>query len=296
MSSQWLAFGDRTRSGGPPPTILVVDDEQFIRTAFELYFETEGFQVLTAQDGETALRRLEEHKGRVDLIVLDLAMPGMHGLEVLRRIKDGDPAVEVIIATGCGSLEAAAEALSLGAFDYVTKPIVNLGQDLLPLVRKGLACREARLLKLQRASGGPEPPQSSWGRLALFDDLETLARQTADPIHTDETFQTLGTILAQHLLAEEIVAVAGPGEDSSHPLATWSASASQPETGGTATGGRVVAWRLPFRTALASAEPRQATLIVRSRHGREQEASLPGAGLIVLLLERLFAHATSAVA
>ena len=107
------------------PHILLVDDEAFIRDALELYFESNGFEVSTAGDGSEALKIFSEQAGSIDLVLLDLVMPGMHGLEVLRELKKTDPSAQIIIATGCNSMDNAFEALRLGAIDYITKPILD---------------------------------------------------------------------------------------------------------------------------------------------------------------------------
>ena len=70
-----------------PPTILIVDDEDVIRNAFQLYFETMGYNVTTAENGEKAIDVFTGRRGEFDIVLLDLVMPGTHGLEVLRRIK-----------------------------------------------------------------------------------------------------------------------------------------------------------------------------------------------------------------
>ncbi|MEC7922127.1 MAG: response regulator [Planctomycetota bacterium] len=116
------------------PHILLVDDEAFIRDALELYFESNGFEVSTAADGSEALKIFSEQAGSIDLVLLDLVMPGMHGLEVLRELKKTDPSAQIIIATGCNSMDNAFEALRLGAIDYITKPILDFEDDLLKTV------------------------------------------------------------------------------------------------------------------------------------------------------------------
>ena len=70
------------------PHILLVDDEAFIRDALELYFESNGFEVSTACDGNSALKIFSEQANSIDLVLLDLVMPGMHGLDVLRNMKN----------------------------------------------------------------------------------------------------------------------------------------------------------------------------------------------------------------
>jgi DNA-binding NtrC family response regulator len=101
--------------------VLFVDDEEdFVRTIAErMEMREVGSEV--ALDGEQALQMLEDDVP--DVMVLDLRMPGIDGLEVLRRVKQTYPEMEVIIMTGHGSDRDEAEARRLGAFDYLTKPV-----------------------------------------------------------------------------------------------------------------------------------------------------------------------------
>ena len=130
--------------GGERPTILIVDDETVIRTAFQIYFETIGYRVFSAPGGDDALERFKEKPGGFDVVILDLVMPGRHGIDVLRRMKEIDSSVEVIIATGCGSMNTAIEAMRHGAFDYITKPVIDLDLDLLSVVRSALSHKRSR--------------------------------------------------------------------------------------------------------------------------------------------------------
>ncbi len=100
--------------------ILVVDDEKNIRLTLSQTLEPIGIPVQTAVNGEEALQKLAE--GQFGLVFLDLKMPGMDGMDVLRRIKDDWPAVRVIIITAYGTIESAVEAMKLGAVDFVQKP------------------------------------------------------------------------------------------------------------------------------------------------------------------------------
>jgi DNA-binding NtrC family response regulator len=100
--------------------LLVDDEEDFVRTMAER-MEMRDLGSDVALDGETALQMLEEEIP--DVMVLDLRMPGMGGMEVLRRVKKSYPQIEVIIMTGHGSDEEEVEARSLGAFDYLRKPV-----------------------------------------------------------------------------------------------------------------------------------------------------------------------------
>jgi two-component system, OmpR family, alkaline phosphatase synthesis response regulator PhoP len=100
--------------------ILVVDDEKNIRLTLSQSLEPLGIPVQTAANGEEALQKLGE--GQFGLVFLDLKMPGMNGMDVLRRIKDAWPTVRVIIITAYGTIESAVEAMKLGAVDFVQKP------------------------------------------------------------------------------------------------------------------------------------------------------------------------------
>ena len=101
--------------------VLVVDDEVNIRNALVTMLEKKGNRVFGAGTAEEALRHLEE--ARVDLVITDIRMPGMGGLEFLRLLKDKWSNTEVVVMTAFGSIDTAVKAMRLGAYDYLTKPI-----------------------------------------------------------------------------------------------------------------------------------------------------------------------------
>ena len=103
-----------------PVRILVVDDEKDFVEMFSLRLTRQGEKVSVAYSGQEALDLLE--KNRIDVVVLDIRMPGMDGIETLKRIKASYPLVEVIMLTGHGSTETAVEGMKAGAFDYLMKP------------------------------------------------------------------------------------------------------------------------------------------------------------------------------
>ncbi len=103
------------------PIILVVDDEKIVLEVFRKILEKKEYTVLTVNNGKTALEQVEEK--RPNLVILDLKMVGMNGIEVLRQIKRIDRNIEVIIITGYGAMKTARIAMRLGAYDYITKPI-----------------------------------------------------------------------------------------------------------------------------------------------------------------------------
>lgn len=101
--------------------VLLVDDESQFVEALAERLQLRGFEALVANDGPAALDLLE--KDLVGLVVLDLRMPEMDGLEVLRRIKERWPKTQVIIATGHGDEEDRRKCLELGAFAFLSKPV-----------------------------------------------------------------------------------------------------------------------------------------------------------------------------
>ncbi len=100
--------------------MLIVDDEETIRWALSELFMQEGWVVRSAADGSEAARRVEEDA--FEFMITDLKMPGLPGVEVVRRARRANPSMGVMVLTGYASLETAVEAVRLGAWDYVTKP------------------------------------------------------------------------------------------------------------------------------------------------------------------------------
>ena len=103
-----------------PVKILIVDDEKDFVEMFSLRLKEQGEKVSTAHSGKEALKLLETVS--IDVIILDIRMPGMDGIDTLKQIKKLYPIVEVILLTGHGSTETAVEGMKLGAFDYLMKP------------------------------------------------------------------------------------------------------------------------------------------------------------------------------
>ena len=100
--------------------ILLVDDEEVFARNMAKLLTARGYKLLSANSGDMAIRILEEEA--VDVIVLDLKMPGMDGLTTLKEIKKLGLFTETLILTGHGSIDSALEAIKLGAYDYLTKP------------------------------------------------------------------------------------------------------------------------------------------------------------------------------
>lgn len=100
--------------------LLLVDDEADVLFFLKTFFQAKNFEVHTAQSGEEAIQKVKEI--RPHIILLDIIMPGMGGLEALKQIKEIDPAVGVIMATAVLDNAAAKQAVAMGAYDYVSKP------------------------------------------------------------------------------------------------------------------------------------------------------------------------------
>jgi two-component system response regulator (stage 0 sporulation protein F) len=138
--------------------ILVVDDEEPVRDVLCEYFESQGFGVEAAPDGEAALAALGRR--RPDLVLLDVRMPGIDGVEVLRRIRRADPEVPVIMVTANEDVALAKEMLKLGAFDYVAKPFDFSYLD--RAVTAGLLQGGGAMA----AAEAPAPTEAPWPELA----------------------------------------------------------------------------------------------------------------------------------
>jgi DNA-binding NtrC family response regulator len=103
-----------------PSIILLVDDEADFVEMLSLRLKESGETVLTAHSGSQCLEILE--KTEIDVIILDVKMPGMDGIETLQEIKKRHPLIEVIMLTGHGTIDTAVQGMKLGAFDFLMKP------------------------------------------------------------------------------------------------------------------------------------------------------------------------------
>src|SRR5437870_702666 len=127
------------------PTVLIVDDEPGVRTSLSGVLRDEGYGVEAVPSGEACLERLT--RGPVDLVVLDVWLPGMDGLETLARLRERQVDAQVVLISGHGNIESAVRAIKLGAFDFVEKPL-SLDKTVL-VVRNAL--RQRRLEAENRA-------------------------------------------------------------------------------------------------------------------------------------------------
>ncbi|MBU4119195.1 MAG: response regulator, partial [Proteobacteria bacterium] len=129
-------------------TILIIDDEASIRDSLSGILADEGFHTRLAEDGLQGLSLLEEE--RVDLVLLDIWMPGLDGMEVLQKIKESYPDLPVIMISGHGTIETAVQATKMGAYDFIEKPpsydkiilSINNALDLARLKKENLILRQ----------------------------------------------------------------------------------------------------------------------------------------------------------
>jgi two-component system, OmpR family, phosphate regulon sensor histidine kinase PhoR len=136
------------------PTILVVDDEKPIRDGCERLLSARGYLVITAEDGRKSLEIIE--KNPVDIMLLDLKMPGIAGEEILDIVRENYPHIPVIIITGHGTLDTAVECMKHGAYDFVAKPFqveqflatINRAADKIKLERQALLLQEENIRNL----------------------------------------------------------------------------------------------------------------------------------------------------
>ena len=172
-----------------PTRILVAEDEANLRLVIQKELQRMGHRVQVAPDGEAALRRLEE--GNVDVLLCDINMPRMDGMELLRRIHERPNPPEVIMLTGHATVETAIEAMKLGAYDYLTKPYRITELD--ALVKQAAEKRRLRVdnqrlrQQLARQSAMPEIVSVSEQMREVMRLVERVAPSDASVLITGES-------------------------------------------------------------------------------------------------------------
>ena len=187
-------------------TLLIADDEKNIRSGLQMAFEDEGYQVITASDGNEAWEKLQ--KNIVDLVITDLRMPGMDGYELLKRISSSYPTLPVIVLTGHGTIETAVETMRDGAIDFFTKPVDI--DKLALVVRKSITTSELKeqnrklteeLQRLRREKGYSRIIGRSQKVSSMMQLIEQVADTRATVLITGES----GT--GKELVADALVAL-----------------------------------------------------------------------------------------
>ncbi|MFW5487615.1 MAG: response regulator [Desulfovibrio sp.] len=180
--------------------ILVIDDESPTLSMFRLFLETYQHEVLTAENGEDGLKLFERETPPV--VLTDIKMPGMDGIEVLKRIKQSSPLTEVIIITGHGDMELAIQALNLDAADFVHKPIQKTALD------KALE-RAAERIRLNESQSGRVSGMEEDG-LYVIEIGDNITSRT-EPLLLEELNKALKTRLPLLVSFNENVSLNGAG-------------------------------------------------------------------------------------
>jgi len=167
-----------------PARILVVDDEQVIREILADFLSMEGYSVRTAENGILALEELD--RSHYDLVLSDLKMPQMGGLEFLGEVRERAPSIITIIMTGFGTVESAIDAMKQGAYDYILKPFKV--EDVVLTVRRGLEKRklQAENLRLKEAISLYKVSEAIAASLSLQQILRTVVDSTIHEVGADE--------------------------------------------------------------------------------------------------------------
>src|SRR5882757_5656828 len=165
------------------PRILVVDDEKFIRDILADFLGMEGYVVRTAEDGAAALTELTA--APYDMVISDLKMPRMGGIELLDAIATTAPNALTVIMTGFGTVETAIDAMKRGAYDYILKPFKV--EEIVHIVQRGLEKRRlsAENLRLREALSLYKVSEAITASLSLDEVIATVADSGLNEIRAD---------------------------------------------------------------------------------------------------------------
>jgi response regulator RpfG family c-di-GMP phosphodiesterase len=172
-------------SGHPEdrPRVLVVDDEKFIRDIIADFLGMEGYIVRTAEDGASAVTELE--RARYDMVISDLKMPKMGGLDLLKEVARVHPDTLTVIMTGFGTVETAIDAMKRGAYDYILKPFKV--EEIVHIVQRGLEKRRltAENLRLREALSLYKVSEAIAASLSLDEVVSTLSDSALSEVRSD---------------------------------------------------------------------------------------------------------------
>jgi len=165
------------------PRVLVVDDEKFIRDVIADFLGMEGYIVRTAEDGSSAVSELE--RARYDMVISDLKMPRMGGMDLLKEVARSHPETLTVIMTGFGTVETAIDAMKRGAYDYILKPFKV--EEVVHVVQRGLEKRRlsAENLRLREALSLYKVTEAIAASLSLDEVVATLVDSALTEVRAD---------------------------------------------------------------------------------------------------------------
>jgi response regulator RpfG family c-di-GMP phosphodiesterase len=165
------------------PRVLVVDDEKFIRDILADFLGMEGYYVRTAEDGSSAVSELA--RTNYDMVISDLKMPKMGGLELLKEVARAHPDTLTVIMTGFGTVETAIDAMKRGAYDYILKPFKV--EEIVHIVQRGLEKRRlsAENLRLREALSLYKVSEAIAASLSLDEVIATVADSALNEVRAD---------------------------------------------------------------------------------------------------------------
>jgi response regulator RpfG family c-di-GMP phosphodiesterase len=171
------------RNPSDRPRVLVVDDEKFIRDILADFLSLEGYSVRTAPDGSAAITEL--HNSPYDLVITDLKMPKLGGLDLLKEITTRCPETLTIIMTGFGTVETAIDAMKQGAYDYILKPFKT--EEMVHIVQRGIEKRRlaAENLRLREALSLYKVTEAIAASLSLEEVISTVSDSVIAELHSD---------------------------------------------------------------------------------------------------------------
>jgi len=193
-----------------PSSVLVVDDEPVVLQLFSRVLSEKGLRTRTASSAEEALKLLEQ--GGIACVLADKNMPGMDGIEMLRRVREAQPHCAFIVMTGYASTESAIEALRLGAVDYLEKPFEDLDlvaqriEEAIQQVRNDIdrSAALARLGMLQQGDPLDDAPEGDSDPGAPIQMLEARVRQATEDLRA-RCLQLLSRLVASKGAGREVL-------------------------------------------------------------------------------------------
>ncbi|MBS0170271.1 MAG: sigma-54-dependent Fis family transcriptional regulator [Nitrospira sp.] len=170
------------------PTLLIVEDEERMRRLFELVLKPAGYQLLLARSGDEALHVIQEHNS-LDMIITDLQLGAVSGMQVLEAARQQLPDVPVLIVTGYGTVKSAVEAMQKGAYDYISKPVDN--EELKIVIARALQVRQ--LARDNRTLRAGLQEQFGFDRIvSVSREMELVKRLAKEVAATDATVLITG--------------------------------------------------------------------------------------------------------